>query len=85
MRDLFGNEDPFSDFFHAFFSGGGEPEMRGRGGRAGTRARARQGRDVEHTIDLSLEDAYRGTTRRSVSQARRPLSNGRRTNSARRR
>ena len=65
MRDLFGNEDPFSDFFHAFFSGGGEPEMRGRGGRAGTRApRARQGRDVEHPIDLSLEDAYRGTTRR---------------------
>jgi curved DNA-binding protein len=64
MRDLFGNEDPFSDFFHAFFSGGGEPEMRGRGGRAGTRGRARQGRDVEHTIDLSLEDAYRGATRR---------------------
>jgi curved DNA-binding protein len=64
MRDLFGNEDPFSDFFHAFFSGSREPEMRGRAGRAGTRARARQGRDVEHTIDLSLEDAYRGTTRR---------------------
>jgi len=64
MRDLFGNEDPFSDFFHAFFSGSGEPEMRGRGGRAGARARARQGRDVEHTIDLSLEDAYKGTTRR---------------------
>ena len=65
MRDLFGNEDPFSDFFHAFFSGGGEPEMRGRGGRAGSRtSRARQGRDVEHTLDLSLEDAYRGATRR---------------------
>jgi DnaJ-class molecular chaperone len=62
MRDLFGNEDPFSDFFHAFFSGGGEPEMRGRGSRAGSRAR--QGRDVEHTIDLSLEDAYKGSTRR---------------------
>jgi DnaJ-class molecular chaperone len=65
MRDLFGNEDPFSDFFHAFFSGGGEPQGRGRGGRAGARApRARQGRDVEHPIDLTLEDAYRGTTRR---------------------
>src|SRR5687767_12527387 len=49
MRDLFGNEDPFSDFFHAFFSGGGEPQMRGRGGRAGARASAaRQGRDLEH-------------------------------------
>jgi curved DNA-binding protein len=64
MRDLFGNDDPFSDFFHAFFSGGGESDMRGRGGRAGTRSRARQGRDVEHTIDLSLEDAYKGITRR---------------------
>jgi DnaJ-class molecular chaperone len=64
MRDLFGNEDPFSDFFHAFFSGG-EPHVRGRGGRAGTRTpRARHGRDVEHAIDLSLEDAYRGATRR---------------------
>jgi curved DNA-binding protein len=65
MRDLFGNEDPFSDFFHAFFSGGGEPEIRGRGGRAGARAsRARQGRDIEHPLDLSLEDAYKGATRR---------------------
>jgi curved DNA-binding protein len=64
MRDLFGNEDPFSDFFHAFFSGG-EPQMRGRGGRAGSRApRPRQGRDVEYPLDLSLEDAYRGATRR---------------------
>ena len=69
MRDLFGNEDPFSDFFHAFFSGSGEPEMRGRGGRAGTRApRARPGRDLEHPIDLSLDDAYKGTTRRLALQ-----------------
>jgi DnaJ-class molecular chaperone len=64
MRDLFGNEDPFSDFFHAFFSGGGEPQTRGRGGRAGTRSRARPGRDLEHAIDLTLEDAYKGVTRR---------------------
>jgi DnaJ-class molecular chaperone len=65
MRELFGNEDPFSDFFHAFFSGG-EPHVRGRGGRGatGSRTRARQGRDVEHAIDLSLEDAYKGATRR---------------------
>jgi curved DNA-binding protein len=64
MRDLFGNDDPFSDFFHAFFAGG-EPQMRGRGGRAGSRApRARQGRDIEHPIDLTTEDAYHGTTRR---------------------
>ena len=69
MRDLFGNEDPFSDFFHAFFSGGGEPQMRGRGGRAGSRAQGpRKGRDVEHPLDLSLEDAYKGATRRLSMQ-----------------
>ena len=64
MQDLFGNEDPFSDFFHAFFSGGDEPQMRGRRGGGARASHARQGRDVEHPLDLSLEDAYRGTTRR---------------------
>lgn len=39
--------------------------MRGRGGRAGSRApRPRQGRDIEHLLELSVEDAYRGATRR---------------------
>jgi DnaJ-class molecular chaperone len=43
--------------------------MRGRGGRAGSRStRARQGRDVEHPIDLSLEEAYRGAMRRLSSE-----------------
>ena len=67
MRDLFGNEDPFSDFFKTFFSGGGFEEETGRrGGGRSTRgaSRGRQGRDVEQTIDLSLEDAYQGATRR---------------------
>jgi curved DNA-binding protein len=66
MRDLFGNEDPFSDFFRTFFSGGAEPQEGARrgGGRTGRTSRERQGRDVEHTIDLSLEDAYHGATKR---------------------
>jgi curved DNA-binding protein len=65
MRDLFGNEDPFSDFFRTFFSGAEERESgRRAGGRAGRAPRERQGRDVEQPIDLSLEDAYRGATRR---------------------
>src|SRR5438552_10048770 len=67
MRDLFGNEDPFSDFFRTFFSGGGAEQQTGRraGGRPGRGTpRGRQGRDVEQAIDLSLEDAYQGTTRR---------------------
>jgi curved DNA-binding protein len=65
MREMFGDGDPFSDFFHTFFGGspggpGGDDRTgRGRGGRA----RARKGRDVEQEIELGLEDAYRGSTR----------------------
>jgi DnaJ-class molecular chaperone len=66
MQELFGDEDPFSDFFRTFF-GGGEPDMGRRAGATrGSRAqpRSREGRDVEHPIDLSIDDAYKGTTRR---------------------
>jgi DnaJ-class molecular chaperone len=61
MRELFGDGDPFSDFFHTFFGGGfgADREAPGRGGR-----RARQGRDVEQEIQLGLEDAYHGAMRR---------------------
>jgi len=61
LRDMFGGEHPFSDFFQAFFGGGGAPERRGRSGR-GTRART--GQDVEEAIDLSLEEAMNGAMRR---------------------
>jgi DnaJ-class molecular chaperone len=64
MREMFGDQDPFSDFFHAFFGGamGGEPAGRGR--RTARSRAARQGRDFEQEIELGLEDAYQGTTRR---------------------
>jgi curved DNA-binding protein len=61
LRDMFGGEHPFSDFFQAFFSGGGTAERRGRSPRA---ARARTGQDVEEAIDLSLEEAMKGAMRR---------------------
>ncbi len=68
MEEMFGDQNPFSDFFTTFFGGGfGQREASGRGG-AGTgargRSRTRHGRDVEHEIELSLDDAYHGTTRR---------------------
>jgi len=64
MEEMFGDQNPFSDFFTTFFGGGfGEREATGRGGARG-RGRQRRGRDVEHEIELSLEDAYNGTTRR---------------------
>ena len=64
MEQMFGDQNPFSDFFTTFFGGGfGGGESSARGGARG-RSRSRQGRDVEHEIELSLEDAYHGTTRR---------------------
>jgi curved DNA-binding protein len=65
MEELFGDQNPFSDFFTTFFGGGGTS---GPGGSAGSRsagrARQRPGRDIENEIQLSLEDAYHGTTQR---------------------
>src|SRR5687768_13163183 len=64
MEELFGDQNPFSDFFTTFFGGGG-PEAAGGRRERGARARQpRKGRDVEHEIELSLEDAYHGSTRR---------------------
>jgi curved DNA-binding protein len=63
MREMFGDQDPFSDFFHTFFGGQVDPEDAGRRGRP-ARARAnRHGRDVESEITLTLEEAFHGTTR----------------------
>ena len=60
MEDLFGDSNPFSDFFTTFF--GGDPGTGRTAGRG--RGRQRAGRDVEHEIELTLEDAFHGTTRR---------------------
>jgi curved DNA-binding protein len=67
MHDLFGNEDPFSDFFRTFFGGGArEGGSRGRQSRA---PRTQKGRDIEHEVELTLEEAYHGATRRiSIKQ-----------------
>src|SRR4029450_11135949 len=68
MHELFGNEDPFSDFFKTFFGGGGG----GGGGPRGRQARTprtQKGRDIEHEVELTLEEAYHGATRRiSIKQ-----------------
>ena len=62
MHEMFGDADPFSDFFHAFFAGGmgadAAPGTRGR------RKGASGGRDFEQDIQLGLEDAYQGAMRR---------------------
>ena len=62
MEEMFGDSNPFSDFFTTFFGGGGG--FGNQGERARGRTRQRQGRDVEHEIELSLEEAYQGSARR---------------------
>ena len=90
MREMFGDGDPFSDFFHTFFGGGGGP-MGGDDAAAAAAARAgrarapRQGRDVEHELELGLEDAYHGRDAAALDDARRPGAHGRRADSAGRR
>jgi DnaJ-class molecular chaperone len=59
MESIFGNANPFSDFFNTFFGGGFT---------GSATPRASRGRDVEHEIELTLEDAYHGTTRRLAMQ-----------------
>jgi DnaJ-class molecular chaperone len=64
MRSVFGDADPFSDFFHAFFGGGGA-EAPPRSARQ-ARSRARRGRDVEQDLSLTLDEAFQGVTRRLI-------------------
>jgi curved DNA-binding protein len=63
MHDLFGNEDPFSDFFRTFFGGGG-PREAGRTRTSSRAPRTQKGQDIEHAVELTLEEAYHGATRR---------------------
>jgi DnaJ-class molecular chaperone len=65
MESLFGDANPFSEFFNTFFGGGFQE---GGAARSSARSRTRRGRDVQHEIELSLEDAYHGATRRLTMQ-----------------
>jgi curved DNA-binding protein len=66
MHDLFGNEDPFSDFFKTFFGGNAAEGGRARQTRA---PRSQKGRDIEHEVELTLEEAFHGAMRRiSIKQ-----------------
>jgi curved DNA-binding protein len=63
LRDMFGDESPFSDFFETFFTARGGPVSGAGPGRSrGGRARPRPGADIEQPIEVSLADAYRGAT-----------------------
>ena len=61
FNDMFGGGGGggFSDFFQQFFGGGGGGFSQGAGGRA----RARKGQDYKADLELSLTEAYTGTSR----------------------
>ena len=63
MQEMFGGGagggDPFSDFFNTFFGGAAGPEQRRT-----HRPRHRKGRDLEQEVNLTLEEAFQGATRR---------------------
>ena len=54
-REMF-TDNPFSDFFQTFFGGGDRPDRSAR--------RVGHGRNIEHPIALSLEQAFDGVTQR---------------------
>jgi len=63
VRVDFGDGGDFSDFFEGLFGGrGGRGGFSGFGGGGATRTA--RGRDVEATLELSLEEARRGGTKR---------------------
>jgi len=67
FADLFGEGSPFSDFFNSIFGGLG----RQPGSGFAQQARARRGQDVEHTVTISLAEAYHGSVRTIAINGRR--------------
>jgi DnaJ-class molecular chaperone len=63
LRDIFGEQSPFSDFFETYFGSGSAPGTGGRTRTTGRRQRATPGQDVESPIEVTLAEAYKGTTR----------------------
>ena len=53
-KDAYGNQSNFSDFFEQFFSGGARSERR---------TQNRKGGDYETEMEITLEEAYQGTSR----------------------
>lgn len=60
LEDLFGGGSPFSDFFSQIFGGmGGGPSTGG----FQYEIRPQRGQDYEQAVEITLQDAYHGTSR----------------------
>ena len=75
LGDLFGSGSPFSDFFTSIFGGlgGGSRRTGGFGGFEGFdyRPQPQRGQDLEQHVEISLSEAYHGTTRLLTKGGRR--------------
>jgi curved DNA-binding protein len=58
LEDIFGDGSPFSDFFSSIYG-----QAAGGPTRGAREVRPRRGRDIEATAEITLEEAFRGTTR----------------------
>jgi curved DNA-binding protein len=68
LNDLFGGGSPFSDFFSQIFGGVGG---RSASGGFNYQARPQRGQDFEQPVEISLREAYHGTTRILQKDGRR--------------
>lgn len=68
LEDLFGGGSPFSDFFTSIFGGMGGSR---RGNGFDFSARPQRGQDLEYEVEISLSEAYHGTTRLVTKDGRR--------------
>ncbi|GCE16051.1 DnaJ C-terminal domain-containing protein [Tengunoibacter tsumagoiensis] len=63
LGDLFGgNSSPFSDFFETYFHSGFDAQSERRS-RSRRQTQATRGNDAESKVDVSLAEAYQGTSR----------------------
>lgn len=61
--DLFGGGSGFSDFFSAIFGNARGGQRGGAGSMFGQQQASRLGQDMEHRVNITLEEAFNGTTR----------------------
>ncbi len=75
LEDLFGGSSPFSDFFTSIFGGlggtGRQPGGFGGFEEFGFQPRSQRGQDVEHEVEISMAEAFHGTTRLLTKDGRR--------------
>lgn len=66
FEEMFGGAGGFSDFFETMFGGsmgGAQRTQRGTYGGRQYQARPRPGQDLEHQVEITLEEAFHGTSR----------------------